>query len=136
MNHLDQLIAQASQGQPAARQELYLRTWLMPELEEVLTEVFGGRPVLVLPADELAQELTEDQGPCFGIVEWQVVQRTVARVMVDASEPEGVLMGVADKLAATRELRDGLETLLSWLDARLDRFHDQLDLLEATQGYA
>lgn len=134
MNHMDQLIARASHGQPEARQELYLRTWLMPELEEVLTEVFGGRPVLVLSAEELAEGLTSDQGPSFGAVEWQVVQRAVARVMVEAGESHDVLMGVVDKLAATRELRDGLETLLGWLDARMDRFHDQLEQVETVTG--
>ena len=62
MNTIDQLIRAAFEGQTEASKALYFRTQLVPELEEVLSEVFDSKPMIVMQVDELESDEFDNRG--------------------------------------------------------------------------
>lgn len=131
MTRIDTLIRDAFDGDLQARRELYLRTQLVPELEDVLGEVFETRPVIFMEVEQLEHD---ELDTTVDAMQWALVERTVAKVVIAASETSTPVIDVSDKLAATLELREGLEAMVAWLDARIDSFHDQLDQAEAASA--
>lgn len=131
MTRIDTLIRDAFDGDLEARKELYFRTQLVPELEEVLAEVFETRPVIFMEAERLEHDEVDTS---LDAMQWALVERTVAQVVIAASETSTPVLDASDKLAATLELREGLEAMVAWLDARIDSFHDQLDRTESASA--
>ncbi len=130
MNTIDQLIRAAFNGDSKASKTLYFRTQLMPELEEVLSEVFEAKPLIVMQPEQ-DEFSAYDEADSFSALKWTIVERTVAKAIVEATEGSQPIVTVQDKLAATQELREGLEAMVAWLDARIDSFHDLIDEVEA-----
>ncbi len=126
MTKITELFRHAVDGKPQARQELYFRTTLVPELEDFLAEVFEAKPLIVMEPD--SYEADE-----IGVIRWSVVERTVAKAIVDASEWASPIVSAEDKLEATQELREALQSMVDRLDDRIDDLHDAL---EAGQGRA
>lgn len=124
MTKISQLFRDAIAGNSDARQALFLRTDLVPELEDTLSEVFEQRPMIVLePESYEADEI--------GVIRWSIVERTVARAVVDATSETTTVVGPEDKLAATRELREVLYAMVERLDQKIDAIHDELDAFES-----